>query len=53
MYLFKGQLFSVSENIDYSLKEMLGNALYPTECEISYIISQVGQIHTKRIVNPS
>ncbi|KAH9204391.1 hypothetical protein DL95DRAFT_398561 [Leptodontidium sp. 2 PMI_412] len=40
-YLFKGQLFTVSENIDFSLKEMLENGLYPTEREIAYIIGQI------------
>ncbi|KAH9205179.1 hypothetical protein DL95DRAFT_397905 [Leptodontidium sp. 2 PMI_412] len=40
-YLFKGQLFTVGENIDFSVEEMLDNALYPTESEIGYIIGQV------------
>lgn len=37
-YLFEGQLFTVSENIDFSLKEILDNAVYPTEREIAYIV---------------
>ncbi len=42
-YFFKGQVFTVSENIDYSLKEMLENGLYPTEREIAYMVGQVSQ----------
>lgn len=29
-YLFEGQVLTVSENVDFSLKEMLENGLYPT-----------------------
>ncbi|CZT41139.1 uncharacterized protein RSE6_00834 [Rhynchosporium secalis] len=40
-YLFEGQVLTVSENVDFSLKEMLESGLYPTEREIAYIIGQI------------
>ncbi|PVH68123.1 hypothetical protein DL98DRAFT_522942 [Cadophora sp. DSE1049] len=40
-YFFQGQVFTVSEYIDFSVKEMVNNTLYPTESEIAYIIGQV------------
>jgi hypothetical protein len=41
IYLFQGQGFIVSEYIDFSLKEILHNDVYPIEPEVRYITSQV------------
>jgi hypothetical protein len=42
IYRFEGQSFLVLEYMAFSLKELLHNAIFPTELEIAYIIGQVG-----------
>lgn len=40
-YFFEDQVFTVSEYIEFSVKDMVNNALYPIESEIAYIMGQV------------
>jgi len=46
-YFFEDQVFTVSEYIEFSVKDMVNNALYPIESEIAYIMGQVGPDKSK------
>ncbi|KAI9774176.1 MAG: hypothetical protein M1839_001878 [Geoglossum umbratile] len=41
VYLFKDEIFAIVEYVGFSIEDLLQHFIYPTEYEITYIISQV------------
>ena len=50
-YCFEDRAFIVSEYVEFSVNDLLDNALYPTQREIAYIIGQVRQPSRSIILN--
>lgn len=43
-YLFRGEIFAIVEYVGFSVADLLQHSIYPSECEIAYIISKVSRI---------
>jgi hypothetical protein len=40
-YLFRNEIFAIVEYVGFSIADLLQYSIYPSECEIAYITSQV------------
>lgn len=43
-YLFKDEIFAIVEYVGFSIADLLQYSIYPSECELAYITSQVCRI---------